>query len=226
MSFITDFYNSMSGVVTIWVPSYKNHNAKPSQYNNAIQGILQDDPQIQMGNTFTPLSELDNALQPLQNFQQVMGANNVVNYLPASASTWQGTSPIKVHLNFYMLTLYNGSNIMGQLKKLAELAALHVTDETSTRFHGGYRFQLYKDKQLISNNGIEKTQNVPGTCRIDINENTYIQGMLLQSLQYQPSTVVCRNKEPLYYIVNAQFIGYRAPVTGDLKSIFGEGVKY
>lgn len=220
MTFISDFYNSMSGIVTISVPSYENHNAKPSEYAYGLDGILQDDPQIQMGNTFTPLSELDQALNPLQDFQQVMGANNVLNYLPASAMTWQGTAPIKLHMSFYMITLHKGSNISGQLNRLADLAALHVTDATSTRFHGGYRFQLYKDNQLISNSGIEQTQDVPGTCIININNNTYLRGMLLQSLQFQPSTVVCRNGEPLYYIVNTQFIGYRPPVTGDLKSIF------
>lgn len=225
MSFATDFYNSMSGVVTIWVPSYDNHNAKPSEYNHALQGILQEDPQITMGNNFVPLSELDSALHPLQDFQQVMGANNVVNYLPASAMTWQGTPPIKIQLNFYMITLYNGSNIMGQLKHLAELASLHVTDETSTRFHGGYRFQYYQDKLLINNEGIEKTQDVPGTCIININESTCLRGMLLTALHFQPSTVVCKHHEPLYYNVNATFTGYRPPVTGDLGSIFGEGYK-
>ena len=120
-----------------------------------------------------------------------------------------------------MITLYNGSNIMGQLKKLAELAALHVTDETSTRFHGGYRFQYYQDKLLINNEGIEKTQDVPGTCIININDNTYLRGMLLTSLQFQPSTVVCPKGEPLYYLVNASFTQYRPPVTTDLNHVFG-----
>ena len=223
MSFMSEFYNSMSGKVTIMMPNYNNHNAKPSQYNTYLQGILQDDPQIIMANTFTPLSELDSALKPLQDFQQVMGANNVLNYLPASAMSWQGTDPIKVRISFYLITLHKGSNIMGQLEHLAELAALHVTDATSTRFHGGYRYQLYNDKELIKNSGIESDLDVEGTCIIGINENTYIRGMLLTSLQFQPSTVVCRNKEPLYYIVNAEFKGYRPPVTGDLKSIFGGG---
>ena len=224
MSYYDNLMLHNSGLIQIQVPSYSNHDALPSQYVDNITGILQEDPSIQMGNTFTPLSELSEALGEIQNTQMVLGANNLLNYIPASAMTWQGTAPIKINVSFYLVTLSEKSNIQKTLKKLAELATVHVVDETSSRIHGGYRFMNYEvtnEKSLISNEGIDKCKEVPGTCRIFINDSTCLQGMLLQNLQYQPSTVVCRHGEPLYYIVNAQFQQYRPPVDSDLNSVFG-----
>lgn len=226
MSFHNKFYLNYSGVVQLQCPSYNNRELKPSQYgeDQYVTGILQDDPQIQMGNDFTTLSELSDALGNLQDFQTVAGANNLVNYIPASAMTWQGTAPIKVNLAFYLITFNKDSNIQGRLKILAEMATLDVTGDLTTRVHGGYRFMYYnikKDGNLINNEAIDKNKDVPGTFRILINNRTCLTGMLLTSLQFQPSTVVCKNKEPLYYIVNASFVQYRPPIRSDLDSVFG-----
>lgn len=225
MSYFDDILIHGSGLIKVRCPNFANHNAKPDEYTDEIVGILQDDPQIQMGNTFTPLSELSDALQNLQATQTVLGANNLINYIPASAMTWQGTAPIVLNASFYLVTIHKNSNIQGQLKKLASMATLYVDGEEglNTRIHGGYRFMYYNVKEngnLINNAGIEKNKDVPGTCRVYINDMTQLDGMLLTALQFQPSTVVCPQGEPLYYVVNASFSQYRPPVTTDLDNVF------
>ena len=231
LTFIDELFNRQSGTVVIEVPDINNHNAVPSEYTRKIRGILIDDPQIHFQNNFSTLSELHEALSTAQDTQQVFGANNLLNYIPASAMTWQGTPPITLHMQFYLISFNANSNIMQQARWLTELCTLKVTDETSSRIHGGYRYHFFDGSKFINNQtktyNVQTAGGVPGTCTVKINnERTVINGLLLLSAQCQPSTVVCRNDEPLYYIVSVRFTGYRPPVTSDLDSIFaGTGEK-
>lgn len=226
MSYFDSLITDGNGVISISCPNVKHMDRVESQYSGAdkVEGILQDDPQIQMGNTFTPMSELNDALKTAQQTQMVLGANNLLNYLPASSLAWQGTSPIILNTSFYLITISEYSNIQGQLKALARLAALKVQDDTSTRIHGGYRYMHYDkiDNQgnFLSNVGVDEEKSRPGTCKIVINHATILHGMLLTSLQFQPSTVSCPHGEPLYYIVNASFTLYRPAIITDLDDVF------
>lgn len=208
-----------SGIIKLEVPQYNTKNKTP------VIGILQDDIQIRMMNNWSPNSEINTALDKLQEFQQVWGADSVVNYLPTSGMTWKGTPPIRVQVSFYLITLNKNSNIRHSAKLLAGLCALNVTGSMSTGFHGGYKLDLY-DNALNLNNNIDLTNNqedVQGTCNILVNAktNTYIRGLLCTEFQCQPSTVSCRNGEPLYYNIGMSFTGYRAPILSDLDSMFG-----
>lgn len=217
MSYSSEILSHNSGIIAIKTPIYD------SESRTVIKGILQDDIQIQMGNNWAPNSDLNTALDTLQEFQQIWGADSVSNYLPTSGMTWKGTQHIKIQASFYLVTFNEYSNIQRDVRLLAELCALKPTGTTSTGFHNGYKLNLY-DNNMTLNNNIDLNKNdVKGTCEIMINNmsHTYIQGLLAQSLQIQPSTVRCKNGEPLYYIVNMSFTGYRAPIVGDLKSIFG-----
>ena len=63
-----------------------------------------------------------------------------------------------------------------------------------------------------------------GTVTLSINsyDHTKIPGLLTQSLTIQPSTVCVRSGAPLYYVVTAGFIGYRAPISSDMNAIYGD----
>lgn len=227
MSYFDSIMQHCSGLIYIRCPNAENPDAMPDSYTNLVTGIMQDDPQIQMGNTFTTLSELSDALKDLKEAQLVLGASNLVNYIPASAMMWQGTSPIVLNASFYLVTIHEKSNIQGQLQCLASLATLFTKEDSEHGMnatpHGGYRYFYYNTgaTSLINNADIAKNKDVPGTCCIYFNASTRLDGMLLTSLQFQPSTVICPQGEPLYYLVNASFTQYRPPVTTDLKHVFG-----
>ena len=53
MSYSDTFLSSNSGIVTLEIPQVEGGSA-------FIKGILQEDPQIQMGNQWGTLSEFDN----------------------------------------------------------------------------------------------------------------------------------------------------------------------
>ena len=227
MSYFDSIMLHGSGIIQIQCPNAANADAMPDAYTDLVTGIMQDDPQIQMGNTFTTLSELADALKDLQDTQMVLGGNNLVNYIPASAMLWQGTAPIVLNASFYLVTIHKASNIQKKLQGLASLATLYTSEDSkhgmNARIHGGYKYMYYNTQttNLINNAGIAKNKDVPGTCRIYLNDSTRLDGMLLTSLQFQPSTVVCPKGEPLYYLVNASFTQYRPPVTTDLNHVFG-----
>lgn len=215
MNFINNYYNTGSGIITIQVPQFGGGF-------KAVQGILQNDLQVQMGNNWNPLSELNSqVMDKLQGLQQVWQADSVTNYIPTSGMAWKGTAHIKVHATFYLISHSRHANIQADAKTLAELCALKPDGVTSTGFHGGYKMNLY-DNNLNLNNSIDlKNNNVPGTCEVIIDSHTRICGLLAQNMNYQTSTVCVKTGKPLYYIVDMSFTGYRAPIISDLNSIFG-----
>jgi hypothetical protein len=216
---------SGSGIIEIVVPQY-NENIKSAH----IKGVLQDDIQITMKNNWSPFSELNpHIMEKLQGLQQIWQADSVTNYIPTSAQAWKGTSPIVVSASFYLINFNSDANIQGKARILSNLCALNPESNTQTKFHGGYKMDLYDDEgALINELNYHDTLTVPGTCEIIINSerHTYIRGLLANEISIQPSTVsVWNNKkkrgEPLYYTINMSFLGHRAPVEKDLIHLFG-----
>ena len=87
MAYSDTFLSSKSGIVTLEIPQVEGGTA-------FIKGILQEDPQIQMGNQWGTLSEFDNLLDPLQELQQAIQTDNISNYVSATGMAWKGTPHI------------------------------------------------------------------------------------------------------------------------------------
>lgn len=230
MSFSDRFFKQKSGIITLRVPTSNGGDSR-SDYHD-VKGILQDDPQIQFGNNWSPISEFKTALDPLQDFQQVIQAESVSSFISGSGMAWKGTAHIKVNCSFYLISFNAKSNIQNSAKMLAQLCALNVTGKTKVRPHGGYQLDLFNSNEALTNDNVSYKdlkdiagdgEKVPGTVTLFINSgsHTKITGLLAQSIQIQPSTVTVKNGAPLYYIVNAGFTGYRAPIYDDLKPMFG-----
>ena len=218
MSYSDTFLSSNSGIVTLEIPQVEGGSA-------FIKGILQEDPQIQMGNQWGTLSEFDNLLDPLQELQQAIQTDNISNYVSATGMAWKGTPHIKVNCSFYLISFNSSSNIRAQAKQLAKLCTVTVTGSVGVKIHGGYKLDYFKNNESLTLNNLNDitSQNVKGTVTLSINSyrHTKIQGLLTQSLTIQPSTVCVRSGAPLYYVVTAGFIGYRAPISSDMDVMYG-----
>ena len=218
MSYSDTFLSSNSGIVTLEIPRVEGGNA-------FIKGILQEDPQIQMGNQWGTLSEFDNLLDPLQELQQAIQTDNISNYVSATGMAWKGTPHIKVNCSFYLISFNSSSNIRAQAKQLAKLCTVTVTGSVGVKIHGGYKLDYFKNNESLTLNNLNDitSQNVKGTVTLSINSyrHTKIPGLLTQSLTIQPSTVCVRSGAPLYYVVTAGFIGYRAPISSDMDVMYG-----
>lgn len=231
MSFSDRFFKQKSGIVELIVPESIGGSDRTAYAS--VKGILQDDPQIQMGNNWSPISEFKTALDPLQDFQQVVQAESVSSFISGSGMAWKGTVHIIVNCTFYLISFNAKSNIQRSARLLAQLCALDVTGKTKVRPHGGYQLDLFKSNEAITNKDVsykdlndisgKKGEDVPGTVTMYVNSrsHTRIPGLLAHSVQIQPSTVTVKNGAPLYYIVNIGFTGYRAPVYEDLRHMFG-----
>lgn len=223
MSYSSNILNSGSGIIEIRVPQHD------SEYKAVVKGILQDDIQIQMGNNWSPFSELNpSVMEKLQGLQQIWQADSVTNYIPTSGMAWKGTEHIRIQTSFYLVNFNPSIDIQKSAKTLAELCALKPDGSTATGFHGGYKMDLYHDNGSLNNKMDYKQVDIKGTCEIRVNSqhHTCIKGLLAKDIQLQPSTVSVWNHrrgcgEPLYYIVNMSFTGHRAPIMSDLKWMFG-----
>lgn len=216
---------SGSGIIEIVVPQYNDMIKAPH-----IKGVLQDDIQITMKNNWSPFSELNpHIMEKLQGLQQIWQADSVTNYIPTSAQAWKGTNPILVSASFYLINFNKDSNIQAKARILSKLCALNPESTTQTKFHGGYKMDLYNDSgDLINDINYNDTLTVPGTCEIIVNseKHTYIRGLLANEISIQPSTVSVWNPkkqrgEPLYYSITMSFVGHRAPIEKDLVHLFG-----
>ena len=218
MSYSDTFLSSNSGIVTLQIPQVEGDD-------DFIKGILQEDPQIQMGNQWGALSEFDNLLDPLQELQQAIQTDNISNYVSATGMAWKGTPHIKVNCSFYLISFNSSSNIRAQAKHLAKLCTVTVTGSVGVKIHGGYKLDYFKNNESLTLNNLNDitSQNVKGTVTLSINSyrHTKIPGLLTQSLTIQPSTVCVRSGAPLYYVVTAGFIGYRAPISSDMDVMYG-----
>lgn len=218
MSYSDTFLSSNSGIATLEIPQVEGGTA-------FIKGILQEDPQIQMGNQWGTLSEFDNLLDPLQELQQAIQTDNISNYVSATGMAWKGTPHIKVNCSFYLISFNSSSNIRAQAKQLAKLCTVTVTGSIGVKIHGGYKLDYFKNNESLTLNNLNDitSQNVKGTVTLSINSyrHTKIPGLLTQSLTIQPSTVCVRSGAPLYYVVTAGFIGYRAPISSDMDVMYG-----
>ena len=218
MSYSDTFLSSNSGIVTLQIPQVEGDD-------DFIKGILQEDPQIQMGNQWGTLSEFDNLLDPLQELQQAIQTDNISNYVSATGMAWKGTPHIKVNCSFYLISFNSHSNIRAQAKQLAKLCTVTVTGSVGVKIHGGYKLDYFKNNESLTLNNLNDitSQNVKGTVTLSINSyrHTKIPGLLTQSLTIQPSTVCVRSGAPLYYVVTAGFIGYRAPISSDMDVMYG-----
>ena len=218
MSYSDTFLSSNSGIVTLEIPRVEGGTA-------FIKGILQEDPQIQMGNQWGTLSEFDNLLDPLQELQQAIQTDNISNYVSATGMAWKGTPHIKVNCSFYLISFNSSSNIRAQAKRLAKLCTVTVSGSDGVKIHGGYKLDYFKNNNDLTLNNLNDitSQTVKGTVTLSINSyrHTKIPGLLTQSLTIQPSTVCVRSGAPLYYVVTAGFIGYRAPISSDMDVMYG-----
>ena len=224
MSYSDRFFEQQSGIITLDIPVTTSDGGTSSA---TIKGILQEDPQIQMGNNWGTLNEFDNLLDPLQELQQALKTDNISNYVSASGMAWKGTPHIKVNCNFYLIAFNAHSNICSKARMLSQLCAVTVTGKYGIKVHGGYQLDYYKNNSKLSldsmNDSAFLDSGVKGTVTLTINStsHTVIRGLLAQSINIQPSVVSVRDGSPLYYVVSAGFTGYRAPITTDMSSIYG-----
>ena len=145
MSYSDTFLSSNSGIVTLEIPQVEGSTA-------FIKGILQEDPQIQMGNQWGTLSEFDNLLDPLQELQQAIQTDNISNYVSATGMAWKGTPHIKVNCSFYLISFNSSSNIRAQAKQLAKLCTVTVTGSIGVKIHGGYKLDYFKNNENLTLN--------------------------------------------------------------------------
>lgn len=219
MTYSDRFLEQKSGILDIYHPSF---NLKH------IKGIFQDDPQIVLSNMWSPISDLKNALTPLQDIQQVLGAENISSYISASGQAWKGTPPIEVNCSFYLVSFNKNSNIKGDISLLSKLCALDVTGGMSIKPHGGYKLNVYDNNNRLNDltystlPSILGSDSVSGTVTLTFNSSmhTEIQGLLVKRISVQASTVSVKSGAPLYYYVNMSFVGYRPPIVRDIERMF------
>lgn len=227
MAYSDRFYEQQSGIIELKVPYFSKVDGSTS--TESIKGILQDDPQIQLGNNWGTLNEFDDLLNPLRDIQQVVKTDNITNYVSATGMAWKGTPHIKVNCNFYLIAFNSKSNINKKAMLLSQLCTVFVSGGYGVKVHGGYQLDYYKNNETLElgtfNDSDFINSKVDGTVTMIINSpsHTVINGLLAQTINIQPSTVCVRDGSPLYYVVSAGFTGYRAPITSDMHSIYGRG---
>lgn len=141
--FLNTIANDQGGTVTLALPDCNGGIV-------GIQGYLTEDPKIELKNNWDSLISDLGAINDFMQLAQ-MGA---ASWLSTSKAAWKGTEPIKLGLNFYLIThkkaqLSNGTGLNMPISKqaayLARLAAVSPGGGTGfltqlkVNVHGGYK---------------------------------------------------------------------------------------
>lgn len=142
--FLNTIANDQGGTVTLALPDCKGGIV-------GIQGYLTEDPRVELKNNW---ESIISDLGAINDFMQLANIGPA-SWLSTSKAAWKGTEPIKLGLNFYLIThkkaqLSNGSGldlpISKQAAHLARLASVApggdsggISSMLKVNVHGGYR---------------------------------------------------------------------------------------
>lgn len=187
--FIKQIADRLAGQVAFSLPNN-------GSYNNVI-GFLSEDPSIKMGNKWDSLVP---DLGSINEFMQI-AQKDAASWISTSKMAWKGTEPIKIDLNFYLITYLKSQvdgrtvgNVMPiskQAECFAKLVAVDQSDNATGAFkdlrinvHGGYKPNYFADNNEVINNNVvlskkdDENKNIrlveeetTGTCHIVINGN-------------------------------------------------------
>ena len=214
-----------------------------------LTGLLIGDPTFSLQNKWGPIiSDISN----LTDVSSLVGTAGVFSWMAASTNCWKGTSPISVNISFYLINYkQKGLDFESKLKSLAKLAALGRTggalESMQVTVHGGYQADIFKDntsyftdmkgfQDLKDKSGLvdgvasmyNDSGQAKGVVQIIFGNKNSISNLLLVKLDVTESTIEVsdsagRNRKPLFYKVDAQFIGVAPVNTDDVEYFFTGG---
>ena len=202
--FLHNLFQQQAGVVSLEVPVQ-------GQGYKIIEGFLTEDPSISLGNQWKSAIE---DISSINDFTMLLGGS-ATSWLSTSKAGWTGTSPIKMDLNFYLLTFLKeqangtGRGIKVPISKAASyLAALcSVSGDSayddrpsgglSIGVHGGYKPDYFIRNQDFTGfeqkGGSGDPSSISGTVSIAINgggkPSVTLTKMLLDNINFTPSSV-------------------------------------
>lgn len=222
-----------SGIVTLYLPQAKA-DASNASASNIVHGCLLGDITLSYGNRFNQVLPSLDALALATNI--LSGWQGIANWMAATQAAWVGSEPLKVSLSFYMFTFSEKDNIDKQLNNLKALTvptllekgssigdysndAKKQVDNWSVRAHGGYKPDvLLNNENLAFSNDL--SSNYTGTIQVHAGSNCRLKNMLVETVQEERSSVLCKNGKPLYIKVTANLRSSRVLFSEELTSMF------
>ena len=215
-----------------------------------VTGLLIGDPTFSLQNKWGPIiSDVSN----LTDFSSLWGTAGMFSWIAASTNCWKGTSPVSLGISFYLINYkQNGLNFESKLKTLAKLAAVGRTggalESMQVTVHGGYQADILKDNTSyftdsktfmdkgyqgdVLQQGVTQMFNPEGMAKgavaVIFGNKNAIANLLLVKLDVTESTIEVAdasggNRKPLFYRVDAQFVGVAPVTTDDVEYMFTGG---
>lgn len=152
--FINTIADSMAGTVIFSLPSATTPGKEID-----VEGYLTEDPTIKLQNNWEAIIP---DISMINDFAQIAGLG-AKSWIATSSASWKGTEPIKLSLNFYLITcrmkqLTGGGKgpdmpISEQASAFAQLCAISpggsggendgITSSINVNVHGGYKPQVF-----------------------------------------------------------------------------------
>lgn len=235
-------YASSPGRVKITFPVVTNlFGGKPEIYNDTVIGLLTTEPSISTNNKWGPIL---GDISSLTFLTSLIGSQNLVSWVGASAQCWKGTDPIRMSFEFYLINYKRGLKLEEKIKNLTKLTSLSqsgndYTQSFTVQVHSGYATDaLRNNMEFFSNGGLTKEETlkrgesylskpvtgVPGTCIVEIGSRIRIKNLLVARIDVTPSVTevfsLGEPTKPLYYRVGISMLGIQPLLSTDVEEMF------
>jgi hypothetical protein len=166
---------------------------------------------------------------------------------------WKGTAPLSMGVEFYLINYDPKLNLEKSLRSFVKLASLYKDPDATVGknfkvlVHGGYAADILEGNQKFFTENVKSAQNLSkstvnglsrdlydnsgnakGSIQVQFGHKSTISNLLLSKVNVTESTIEVagqngENIKPLYYKVNAQFIGVKPLLTIDVDRMFVGG---
>lgn len=213
----------------------------PSENVQTLQliGLMAGDASFSLQNKWAPvISDVNN----LRDLTSLMGSSSMFTWINASTMCWNGTAPISLGVEFYLINYKSGLNLEDGLKALMKLATLYQDGAVTAKVHGGYaadvldnnnsaffssEFKKVKGSELskVMSGLYDESGYAKGAVTVTFGHTLSIRNLLVSRVNVQKSMIEVAgqngdNIKPLYYKVEVQFTGVRPMLTTDVDSMF------
>lgn len=211
----------------------------PGSARTSVTGLLASEVTIEAQNTWGPIV---NDISNLTDFSSMMGSTGLFSWIGASTMCWKGTKPLAFSVDFYLINYRRGLGLEDKLVNLTKLASLYQANNATAlgksvkvQVHGGYAADVLEtnpkywseNKEAISDfiDNLDSDGTAQGSVSVTLGGKVRIRNVLLSKIGVTPSLVQVAdewggNVLPLYYRVQASFIGVRALIDQDVENMF------
>ncbi len=215
----TLYNNHRSGTIRISVP-----RSDGTDTVDFIEALLLNDIKLELKNNWKTLLPQG---QSLSAASQVFTAfENVASWVGLSQVVWTGSEPLTIPVEFMLVSYNEDSKITDRVKSIFTLACpTNATSGIGAIIHGGYKPDYLSldgntTEDLLKNytpkDGTSQNSEYRGTVTLEIGNKLMVTDLLLEDMEYNPSTVEVADGNPLYIKVKASFRTYRTMYANEI----------